>query len=75
MLSDPTKRQLYDQTGHTGEGAAAEQAHQGGFSQEDIFNQFRGFGRGAPHGAAGFEDILKDLFGGGDPRQAQRNEF
>ena len=61
---------MYDQTGHTGEGSAAEQANQGGFSQEDIFNQFKGFNAG---GRGGFEDILKDLFGGGDPKTASQS--
>ena len=41
---------MYDQTGQTGEGSAAEQAQQGGFSQEDIFNQFRGFNAGGSTG-------------------------
>lgn len=67
---------MYDQTGQTGEGNAAEyNNHHGesqGFSQEDIFSQFKGFNqRGQNMG--GFEDILNDLFGGNfqqkDPRR------
>lgn len=50
ILSDANKRQVYDQTGHTGEGSAAEHANPGGFNQEDVFNQFRGFHRGGARG-------------------------
>lgn len=52
---------MYDQTGSTEEspfGGA------GGFSQEDIFNQFRGF-QGGSGGFGGFDDILEQMFGGG----------
>jgi len=49
VLSDPKKRQLYDQHGHAG----IDQ----NYTAEDIF-------RGGDFG--GFEDILSQLFGGGD---------
>lgn len=69
---------MYDQTGHTGEGSAADynNYHQGGgqgFNPEDIFGQFRGFNqRGSQNmGNANFEDILNDLFGGGGFQQGR----
>ena len=70
-MSDPQKKQMYDQTGSTEEspfGGA------GGFNQEDIFNQFKGFqgGMGGMGGAQGFgfEDILNQMFGGGSRQGA-----
>lgn len=72
MLSDPSKRQMYDQTGNTGEGNAAGY-NQGGFNPEDIFGQFKG-GFGGRTG--GFDDIFKDLFGRGfNPEAAERAEY
>jgi len=38
VLSDPQKRQRYDQFGHAGVGGASQGA--GGFSMDDIFSQF-----------------------------------
>jgi DnaJ-class molecular chaperone len=66
---------MYDQTGHTGEGSAAENNYnQGqGFNPEDIFGQFKGFNqRGGPQNMGNFEDILNDLFGGGGGFQQGR---
>lgn len=66
VLSDPSKRQMYDQTGNTGEGNAAEYNSQhGGFNPEDIFSQFKGFNQGGRGQAGGFQDILKSMFEGG----------
>ena len=68
-MSDDQKRQMYDQTGATGDAQ--------GFSgfQGDPFSQFRGGfggfqGRGGA-GMGGFEDILKDIFGGAGRSQGQ----
>lgn len=57
---------MYDQTGNTGEGNAAEyNSEHGGFNPEDIFSQFKGFNQGGRGQAGGFEDILKSMFEGG----------
>ena len=56
---------MYDQTGQTGEGNAAEYNNyhsNEGPSYEDIFSQFQGGFKGQNMG--GFEDIFSDLFGG-----------
>ncbi len=59
---------MYDQTGSTEESPFG-QGGQGGFSQEDIFNQFRGFqGGSGGFGGGGFEDILNEMFSGGNRR-------
>ena len=60
VLSDPQKRQQYDQFGH----AAFEQGGAGGFSGFD----FTGAGMGDIFG-----DIFGDLFGGGRSSRASRN--
>ncbi|MGN0236435.1 MAG: molecular chaperone DnaJ [Paludibacteraceae bacterium] len=58
VLSDPQKRQRYDQFGHAGmDGMGGFRPGQG-MSMEDIFSQF-----GDIFGGAGFD--LGDLFGGG----------
>jgi len=66
---------MYDQTGNHGEGNAAgynthhTEGSPGGqgpnANPEDIFSQFKGFGNQRGGHAGGFEDILKDFFGGG----------
>lgn len=63
VLSDPQKKQMYDQFGHAGV-----HGHAGGGEQG-----FGGFGGG---GAQGFEDIFSafgDFFGGGGGRRSQRS--
>lgn len=65
VLSDPQKREVYDQYGRAGV--------EGRYSYEDIFNEdlfrdiFNGFG--------GFEDIFDILFGGGRRRRTQERRF
>ena len=58
---------MYDQTGQTGSGNAAEynnyHSDGQGFNPEDIFEQFRGQ-RGGSQNMGGFKDIFEDLFGG-----------
>ncbi len=64
ILSDPQKRQQYDQFGH----AAFEQGggfDAGGFDFSDIFGGMGGMG--------GMGDIFSDLFGGGGRRQRNPN--
>ena len=51
VLSNPEKKQRYDQFGHAGMGGAASGGFGGGFSMEDIFSQFG--------------DIFGGHFGGG----------
>ena len=58
---------MYDQTGQTGEGNAAEYSNyhsEGAANYEDIFSQFHG-----KQQAGGFEDIFSDLFGGQQHKQ------
>ena len=57
VLSDPTKREQYNQFGHQG-------ANFGGGSGFEGFN-FGGFG--------GFEDILSSMFGGGSRSSGRSN--
>ena len=65
VLSDPQKRQRYDQFGHAGmDGMGGFRGGQG-MSMEDIFSQF-----GDIFGGAGFD--FGDLFGGGRSRGGQR---
>lgn len=64
VLSDPQKRQRYDQFGHAGMGGAGGFSG-GGMSMEDIFSHF-----GDIFGGAGFD--LGDLFGGGGRSRGQR---
>ncbi|HLG03565.1 MAG TPA: molecular chaperone DnaJ [Bacteroidia bacterium] len=51
VLSDPAKKQRYDQFGHAGVGSGSGHGPGGGFSMEDIFSQFG--------------DIFGSAFGGG----------
>ncbi|MCQ2310436.1 MAG: molecular chaperone DnaJ [Paludibacteraceae bacterium] len=66
VLSDPQKRQRYDQFGHAGMGGA------GGFSMEDIFSQFgdlfESWGMGGSMGG-GFSSFFG---GGGGGRRVRR---
>jgi molecular chaperone DnaJ len=62
VLSDPQKKQRYDQFGHAGVGGAAG-GH--GMSMEDIFSQF-----GDIFGGVGFD--FGDFLGGGRGSRAQR---
>lgn len=66
---------MYDQTGQTGEGNAADynnfHGNGQGFNPEDIFGQFKGFKQGGQN-MGGFEDIFGDLFGGGFQQRASR---
>ncbi len=64
VLSDPQKRQRYDQFGHAGM-AGAGGFSGGGMSMEDIFSHF-----GDIFGGAGFD--LGDLFGGGGRSRGPR---
>jgi len=57
VLSNPEKRQRYDQFGHAGVGGASGGGFGGGMNMEDIFSQFG--------------DIFGGAFGGGSSRQRQ----
>lgn len=57
VLSDPQKRQVYDQYGEAGLGGGGD-AGMGGMSAEDLFSQFFGGGVGGMGGMGG-------MFGGG----------
>lgn len=59
VLSDPTKRQQYDQFGHEGPNMGA-----GGFGGFDFGGGFGG----------GFEDIFSSFFGGGSRRQSSNGQ-
>lgn len=59
VLSDPQKKQMYDQFGHAGVGGNS--ASGGGFE---------GFGGGGFEGFGGFEDIINNMFGGGGNRRS-----
>lgn len=70
VLSDPQKRQRYDQFGHEGLNGAGGYGGFGGTSAEDlfkdIFGAFHGFG-----GGGGFDDIFSGFAGGGGRQQKQ----
>ncbi len=57
ILSDPQKRQAYDQFGHAGVDGSAGAG---------------GFGGGNPFGGGGFGDIFGDIFGGGSAQVDNR---
>lgn len=71
VLSDPQKRQRYDQFGHAGVGSSAASGGAGGFgggmSMEDIFSRF-----GDLFGGGGFDFGGFGGFGGGGGRQVLR---
>ena len=69
VLSDPQKRQRYDQFGHAGVGGASQAGgFGGGMSMEDIFSQFGDiFGGRGGGGFGGFSG-----FGGGGSQQQRR---
>jgi len=62
VLSDPEKRRMYDQFGHSvfNQGGFSGQEGMGGFSFDDIF------------GGTSFEDIFESFFGGGTSRRSGR---
>ncbi len=88
VLSDPKKRQMYDQVGFYSEngspGAGAETPPGGpdfgGFDFSDFFTTQAGAGRGQPRqstttgGAGGFGDIFSQFFRRGGQEQAEEPE-
>lgn len=79
VLSDPNKRQTYDQFGFDG---LNNQGFTGAGNPFDVFNQFFGGGRGGQnvHFSFGgddegnpFEDIFGSVFGGGRSQRTRRN--
>ncbi len=70
VLSDPQKRKMYDQFGHSGPNGYSSDFS--GFSGFDGFSGFSGFG-----GTGGFDvdlgDIFSSFFGGGSSRSTKRN--
>ena len=66
MLSDPQKRQRYDQFGHAGMGGAGFSG--GGMNMEDIFSQFGDLFESWGMGGGGFSSF----FGGGSRGGGQR---
>lgn len=66
VLSDPQKRQRYDQFGHAGVGSAASGGFGGGMSMDDIFSQFGDIFGGHFGGFSGFGGF------GGSSRGGQR---
>ena len=70
VLSDPQKRQRYDQFGFAGVGGASGFGGGQGMSMEDIFSRF-----GDVWAGSGLSDIFESMgfsFGGGDGRQSRR---
>ncbi|MBN1622361.1 MAG: molecular chaperone DnaJ [Endomicrobiales bacterium] len=67
VLSDPKKKQMYDQFGHAGMGAAPPGA--GGYGG------FEGFGDFGDFSSVGdiFGDFIGDIFGGGGRRRSSRS--
>ena len=61
VLSNPEKRQRYDQFGHAGMGGAAGGGFGGGMNMDDIFSQFGDIFGGGGGGGNPFESF----FGGG----------
>jgi molecular chaperone DnaJ len=70
VLSDPQKRKMYDQFGHSGPNGYSSDFS--GFSGFDVLSGFSGFG-----GPGGFDvdlgDIFSSFFGGGSSRSQKRN--
>lgn len=80
-LSDPKKREMYDQFGHAGAGFGGGHPGGGGPGGPNPFaGGFGGFGTGQGPGAESFQDIFGDVFGdifnqrshAGRPRRAQK---
>ncbi|MFB3777046.1 MAG: molecular chaperone DnaJ [Bryobacteraceae bacterium] len=84
VLSDPKKRQMYDQygfysaTGFPPGGEAPRQGPEmgfGGFDFSDFFSQATGGGRATGAGSGRFGDIFSQFFGrGGGPEKPPRRE-
>ncbi|MFH1297724.1 MAG: molecular chaperone DnaJ [Bacteroidota bacterium] len=67
VLSDSSKRQRYDQFGHSGlKGSQGFGGFSGGMSMDEIFRHF-----GDIFGGAGFEDPFSSFFGGGRRRSGR----
>ncbi|MEI6683145.1 MAG: molecular chaperone DnaJ [Bacteroidota bacterium] len=67
VLSDPNKRQRYDQYGHAGLGNnGGQQGYGGNMSMEDIFSHF-----GDIFGGGGGNDPFSSFFGGGGGRRGK----
>ncbi len=69
VLSDPQKKQRYDQMGHAGMGGQSGFGGQGGFDMSDIFSQFGDIFGGGGGGGSPFGDIFG---GGGGGRRVRR---
>lgn len=63
VLSNPEKKQRYDQFGHAGMGAGGGGAH--GFSMDDIFSQFGD--------VFGDDGVFGSFFGGGGGGRSRRS--
>ncbi len=81
ILSDPSKRQQYDQFGQAFNGARGQGNAYGGFSGAgpgawDFGDIFRGFAGGANQGFGGEDafDIFSDIFGAGTNTRQSRRE-
>ena len=79
VLSDPKKKQMYDQYGHAGvDGNGFGGGGAAGFDFSDIFNQFFGGGASSSHtefesdGFDGFSDIFSSFFGGSQSHGQRR---
>ncbi|MCD8178007.1 MAG: molecular chaperone DnaJ [Tannerellaceae bacterium] len=64
VLSDPQKRQRYDQFGHAGVGGASQGGFGGGMSMDDIFSQFGDIFGGHFGGFGGFSGFGGSSRGG-----------
>lgn len=69
ILSDPHKKQRYDQYGHAGLGNQGFGGFGGGMSMEDIFRHFGDIFGG---GGGGYDDPFSSIFGGGQRGRQQR---
>lgn len=77
VLSDPQKRQQYNQFGSNfdqagGFGGSGGFSGAQGFSFEDMFNQAGFSGGGFSSAGGGFEDVFSEMFGGGGRSQRRR---